>query len=210
MKNEKRRRRPRGRPKSEAKKQRIRSAAIELFVRHGYEGTSMDMVAGAADVSKQTLYSHFDGKDDLFAAAVEELCRTIGLPGDLDAETRPLRTVLTGIGRGFLTLLLSAEAVRLYRLVLGNAGAHPEVGRIFYETGPRTFIARLSALLEARAARGEIEIAEPRLAAAQLFSMLRGELHMRVALGVKARIPRRELERWVDDCVDVFLRGHGG
>lgn len=168
----------------------------------------MDKVAEAANVSKQTVYSHFEGKDDLFASAVQQLCDGMGLP-ELDEEQRPLRPLLSEIGLGFLTLLTSAEAIRLYRLVLGNASAHPEVGRMLYEAGPRTFIARLSALLEQRAAQGEIAIVEPTLAAAQFFSMMRGELHMRVALGVQARLRRKELEHYVDACVDLFLRGHG-
>lgn len=199
----------RGRPKSDAKRRQIHSAAIELFARHGYEGTSMDKVAEAARVSKQTVYSHFAGKDELFRAAVQQLCDAMGLPGDLDARGRPLRPLLTDLGRSFLALLTSPEAIQLYRLVLGSAGAHPEVGRMLYEAGPRTFIARLAALLEQRAGRGEIAIAEPELAAAQFFSMLRGELHMRVALGVQAALGRKELERYVDACVAVFLRGHG-
>jgi TetR/AcrR family transcriptional repressor of mexJK operon len=141
-------------------------------------------------------------------AAVQKLCQATGLPDDLDAERRPLRPLLRAIGLGFLTLLTSPESVRLYRLVVGNAGAHPEVGRIFYETGPRTFIPRLSALLERRDAEGEIAIAEPTLAAAQFFAMLRGELHLRLALGVQAKVGRKELERYVEACVDLFLRGY--
>lgn len=124
-------------------------------------------------------------------------------------RARPLGPLLTWIGRGFLQLPTSAEAVRLYRLVVGSAGAYPEVGRMRYEAGPRTFISRLSALLEQRALRGELVIAEPRLASAQLFSMLRGELHMRVALGVQSRVTRADLEHWVAACVEVFQGGYG-
>ena len=200
----------RGRPKSQAKKDQIHQAAIELFIRHGYEGTSMDNVAQAANVSKQTVYSHFDNKRELFNSAILKLCDAMGLPADLDVEQRPLETLLNEIGRRFLTLLVSDEAIRLYRLVVGQAGNHPEVGRTFYETGPRTFIGRLAALLEQRAARGEIEVPEPKIAAAQFFAMMRGELHMRVALGVQKRIDRKALELYVADCADVFIRGHGG
>lgn len=201
---------PRGRPKSEAKKAQIHRAAVELFIQHGYAGTSMDGVAQAANVSKQTVYSHFDSKDDLFTAAVLELCGAMGLPADLDFEERPLGVLLGEIGRRFLALLVSDEAIRLYRLVVGHAEKHPEVGRTFYETGPRTFIGLMAALLERRAARGEIEIEEAQIAAAQFFAMLRGELHMRMALGVQKRVTRPALDRYVDDCVRVFMRGHGG
>jgi len=38
----------------------------DLFVRHGFEKTSMDMIARACDLSKPTLYNYFQGKNDLF------------------------------------------------------------------------------------------------------------------------------------------------
>ena len=199
-----------GRPKSEAKKRQINRAAIELFIRHGYEGTTMDRVAETANVSKQTVYSHFESKEELFSAAVQQLCDAMGLPSDPDAEERPLPVLLAGIGRGFLRLLTSDEAVRLYRIVVGNATNHPDVARMFYETGPRTFIRRMAALLAQRAARGELAVHNPELAAAQFFSMMRGELHMRVALGMQARLKPKEIDNYVDDCVAVFLRGHSG
>ena len=170
----------------------------------------MDNVAQVANVSKQTVYSHFDNKKELFNSAILKLCDAMGLPADLDVEQRSLETLLNEIGCRFLAVLVSAEAINLYRLVVGQVGNHPEVGRTFYETGPRTFIGRLAALLEQRAARGEIDVLEPKIAAAQFFAMMRGELHMRFALGVQKRIDRKALERYVADCVDVFIRGHGG
>ena len=200
----------RGRPKSEAKRDQIHQAAIELFIQHGYEGTSMDNVAQAANVSKQTVYSHFDNKHELFNSAILKLCDAMGLPADLEMEERPLDALLNELGCRFLTFLVSDEAISLYRLVVGQAGNHPDIGRMFYETGPRTFILRLAALLQQRTARGEIDVLEPEIAAAQFFALMRGELHMRVALGVQKRVDRRGLERYVADCVNVFVRGHGG
>lgn len=43
-------------------------AAIEEFRQHGFNGTSMDRVAAAAEVSKRTVYNHFPSKEDLFEA----------------------------------------------------------------------------------------------------------------------------------------------
>jgi TetR/AcrR family transcriptional repressor of mexJK operon len=201
---------PRGRPKSEEKQRQIFEAAVELFTLHGYEGTSMDKVAEAASVSKQTVYSHFNNKRQLFNAAIEQLADTLGLGADLAHDERPIAEALTEIGNRFLALLVSPEAIRLYRLVVGSAAQHPELGKRLYETGPRTFIDRLAGLLEQRARAGELDVPEPRLAAAQFFSMMRGELHMRVALGVQHRITREELAHYVARCVETFVRGHGG
>src|SRR5689334_24207758 len=48
----------------------IREAAATLFLERGYQGTSMDDVAAAAQVSKQTIYTHFANKQQLFADLV--------------------------------------------------------------------------------------------------------------------------------------------
>ncbi len=60
----------RGRPRSEEKRRQIMSAAMELFTSNGFEGTSVDDIAAAARVSKQTVYSHFGCKETLLGLAV--------------------------------------------------------------------------------------------------------------------------------------------
>jgi len=54
------------RGKSDTKRQQILEAASEVFLANGFEGTRMDQVAEHSGVSKQTVYSHFGNKDDLF------------------------------------------------------------------------------------------------------------------------------------------------
>ena len=61
----------RGRPKDSGKREAILSAAVELFMSHGFAGTSMDNLAAAANVSKATLYSHFADKSTLYRAIIE-------------------------------------------------------------------------------------------------------------------------------------------
>ena len=55
-----------------ATRQRILDAALALFAEHGYERTSVRMIAEAADVAQGLLYSHFDGKQALLHAIFEE------------------------------------------------------------------------------------------------------------------------------------------
>jgi AcrR family transcriptional regulator len=49
----------------------IRSAAVDLFCARGFEGTTMDAVAEAADVSVRTVFRYFATKEDLVFANVE-------------------------------------------------------------------------------------------------------------------------------------------
>ena len=46
-------------------------AAFELFLEHGYDGTSMDAVARAAGVTKPVVYDCFPSKEDLFTALLQ-------------------------------------------------------------------------------------------------------------------------------------------
>src|SRR5690606_40902510 len=79
-----------GRPKDLAKGAAILEAAKRMFTLHGYERTSMDLIASEAGVSKLTVYSHFGDKDALFAAAVKSHCET-QLPDALFEDRKSTR-----------------------------------------------------------------------------------------------------------------------
>jgi AcrR family transcriptional regulator len=51
-----------------ATRQTILSAAYAVFTRNGFRGATMDDVAREARLARATLYTHFDGKTDLFRA----------------------------------------------------------------------------------------------------------------------------------------------
>jgi TetR/AcrR family transcriptional regulator len=52
-------------------------AAVELFGRQGYGGTSLDEVAATVGVRKQTLLYYFSNKAELFAAAAAEAAQAV-------------------------------------------------------------------------------------------------------------------------------------
>src|SRR3981081_2768870 len=63
------------------KRRAIMEAATDLFAARGYGAVSMDAIARAADVSKATLYAHFESKDALFATIVKAACEENIMPG---------------------------------------------------------------------------------------------------------------------------------
>jgi AcrR family transcriptional regulator len=54
--------------RTEATTTALVAAARELFVKDGYDATSLDAVAARASVTKGAVYHHFDGKRQLFEA----------------------------------------------------------------------------------------------------------------------------------------------
>jgi AcrR family transcriptional regulator len=77
------------RPSGEATRRRLLGEAIRLFGKGGYQGTSLDAVASAAGVRKQTLLYHFSSKEALLDACVVEAAHRVAaeLSTALEAET---------------------------------------------------------------------------------------------------------------------------
>jgi AcrR family transcriptional regulator len=77
----------------EARRRELLAEAIRLFGRQGYEGTSLDAVASAAGVRKQTLLYYFPSKEALLQACVQETSRRVAeaLAAALDQEASDSR-----------------------------------------------------------------------------------------------------------------------
>jgi AcrR family transcriptional regulator len=58
---------PQGRRRGRGARERILGASQQLFRDQGINGTGMDQLCAAAQVSKRTAYQHFTGKDELVA-----------------------------------------------------------------------------------------------------------------------------------------------
>jgi AcrR family transcriptional regulator len=59
------------RPKTSGRKE-LMAIAIDCFARYGYQGTTIDRIAGAAGVTKGALYYHFRDKEELLFEAVQD------------------------------------------------------------------------------------------------------------------------------------------
>lgn len=55
-----------------ARREQILDVAVRVFALNGFHSTSMNDVADAAGVTKPVLYQHFESKQDLYRALLEE------------------------------------------------------------------------------------------------------------------------------------------
>lgn len=56
---------------------RLVNTALELFTKHGVEGTSLQMIADAMGVTKAAVYYHFRTKDEITEAVAEPALRQL-------------------------------------------------------------------------------------------------------------------------------------
>src|SRR5215470_13809837 len=190
-----------------ARVRRILAAARSLFLNSGYGETSMDAIARRAAVSKATLYSHFDGKDALFAALIVSECRHLsGQIGRRALDEPDIRDALLRVAHDFNNLLCTGDGLTMYRIVVAEAPRFPELGRVFYDSGPTIMIDRIANLLRQATDRGLLKVRDPRIAAIQFISLIRGELHLTRVLGLKKA--SKQPADYIEASVDLFLAGY--
>lgn len=160
-----------GRPKSEAKRHAILEASAHLFMTRGFKDTSVDAVAANAGVSKQTVYSHFNGKNALLRACVEKKVEEYGLGAENLALDLPMQEALARFGRQFVDLLNDEDVICMYRLLISEATAHPDLTQVFFESGPKPTREAVARFL-AHHPQGGSRFEDPRHAAERFFALL--------------------------------------
>jgi TetR/AcrR family transcriptional repressor of mexJK operon len=192
------------------KRRAILNAATELFAARGYGAVSMDAIARAADVSKATLYAHFESKDRLFAtivhvACLENIMPADDLPSDGASGKARLEEVLRTIGGRILRFFLSDRSLAIHRLVIAESVRFPELGRAFYDNGPVAGRTRLATWM---ASRPDLDVPEPEVAAEQFLGLLRSGMYLRATLGLAPAPDNAAIEAVVTAAVGTFLRAY--
>jgi TetR/AcrR family transcriptional repressor of mexJK operon len=170
----------------------------------------MEAIARAADVSKATLYAHFESKDQLFATIVHVACLEHILPADdlpdggVVAEA-DVAQALRAIGGRILRFFLRDRSLAIHRLVIAESVRFPELGRAFYDNGPVAGRMRLAAWM---ATRPELAVPVPELAAEQFLGLLRSGLYLRATLGLTPPPDDAAIDVVVSGAVQTFLRAY--
>ncbi|MGO9975944.1 MAG: TetR/AcrR family transcriptional regulator [Solirubrobacteraceae bacterium] len=199
--------------RSARKRRAILESAATVFLSNGYLGTSMDEIAKLAGVSKQTVYKHFADKERLFSEIVTATVDEIADPNTDEVlnltVTGNLEHDLRDFARRQLRAVMQPRLLQLRRLVIGEAGRFPQLGQLFYERGPGRTIDALAALFERFAAHGDLEIGDPRLAAAHFnWLVMSIPLNQAMLLGQDEPATAAQLRRYADAGVHAFLAAY--
>ena len=144
----------RGRPKDAGKRKDIMDAARRLFLQHGFHGTSMDALAKEAGVSKATLYSHFEDKDALYRALINDKMADYKVDDFTDMLNWDVASDLQLIAKHMLDLIFDPEALDMLRMVIAEGRTGSGVAALFKEVGPQRLLSQISEYLERQKARG--------------------------------------------------------
>ncbi len=197
------------RVKTEEKRQAILAAAKDVFLAAGFEAASMAEIAKVAGGSKQTLYSYFPSKDELFVAVMLEYgLRMIQPAFQVLEDNTDLADGLKAFGRAFLTAISTPDVIAFRRVLVGE-GARSGMGPLFYQNGPLMGITRVAGFMERQMAQGRMRRVPAFTAAEQFIALCEsGPLRLHIQ-GVRGPITPDEIALAVDRAVDLFTCGYG-
>ena len=181
--------------------------ALDLFLEHGFERTSIDAITSAAGMAKRTVYLRYGDKETLFRAALERAIEEWILPLEaLQAvETDDLETTLLAIGRVLVANLMTPSGLRLFRITNAESGRMPEIGAFTYRHGTERTITYLAELFRRRLGASALSKDDARQAAiAFLFLVVSGPPTV-TAWGMK--LEANEIDRHTEYNVRLFLHG---
>jgi TetR/AcrR family transcriptional regulator, mexJK operon transcriptional repressor len=191
---------------------RLLDVATTLFMERGFDGTSIDAVAEAAGISKPTVYARYRDKRDLFAAVLRGRIRDWLAPLSVAAEAQAtdsdpqnIETTLHELSRHMLDQASMPECATLQRILAAQAVQFPELAKLAHEDGWLRGVRGVAILLRQFAARGEIRMDDPELAADLFLNLLLGH-SARLALHGIADDPE-SLQQRRRAVVELFLNG---
>jgi AcrR family transcriptional regulator len=190
-------------PPQRRKRAAILEGAKAVFLRDGFALTTMDDVAAASGVGKQTVYRHFGSKEALFLGLVQSMCtEALGRTEPLDDESdRSPEDELRSLGRLLVRSLIAPESLRLYRAIVAEAGRLPELGAMFYQHGPKLARGMVARILEKRF--GE-RIAATR--ASTFVTLILGDAYLEMTLGYAMPDFEARFEPQIEEAVQAALR----
>ena len=194
------------RSRGELRNGKLQRVAANLFLKHGYDGVSIDKIVDAAGGSKSTVYSEFGGKCGLFIRSIENLCREANEPlAQLDYAGLNVEQSLKKLGFHILKLITSPRSIELHRLAIAEAAHCPEVGEAWYEHGPKRTTAFVQEILERHKDEFRNTAIPLERIAVMLHDALTGDILYRRLAGVSRRESEVELRRTAKAIVDIAL-----
>jgi TetR/AcrR family transcriptional regulator of autoinduction and epiphytic fitness len=183
----------------------IHAAALEFRAR-GFDGTSMDQIAARACVSKRTVYNHFPSKEDLFREIVAQLAaRSEPTEGFSFEAAHSLEEQLTAIGGTIIDTISDDDFINLARVVLSRFLQTPDLAERTIGRGQKPFRAGLMKWIREAVRAGDLDVADPDVAARQFVALLNSSAFWPQVLAGRPPLSAPERDSVLQSTVSMFL-----
>jgi AcrR family transcriptional regulator len=193
----------------DARRELILDVAQGVFLEEGFANASMSVIAARLGGSKGTLYNYFKSKDDLFNAYVERRClwqdEIFALPTGRETPEETLRRIASA----YLKRVLTDFNLKNFRLISAEAERSPEIGRTFYDAGPRKGAERVAELLDGMQQDGHLDLDDPLDAAHQFLGLAQNRYFKARLCNAIPELTEKQIEDEAKLAAKTFLRAFG-
>ena len=188
----------------------ILAAAFDVLMEQGYAGASTLEIATRAKVSKRELYAEFGNKAGILEALIASTAARMQAPLAVAefADVPGFAKVLTAYGATALTELCHPAVIAINRLAAAEAGGSSDLGRILDNGGREPNRLALGRMLAKAQQAGLLGAGDPDRMGGEFFSLLFGDIPMRLMLGVIAAPDAREIQRRAEASTEALLKLH--
>ncbi|HLD95199.1 MAG TPA: TetR/AcrR family transcriptional regulator [Alphaproteobacteria bacterium] len=197
------------RKKTTEKREQIINVASKLFLKKGFDGISMDLIAKTVGGSKATLYSYFKKKEDIFIEVVLNFAQK--LKGDKSkalesSDDFPVK--LKNFALEHLNFMLSPKMVSVRRLVIVQGQS--AIGQAVYERGFKACWQTVEEIIIEAVKEGALKKdIHTWVATMHLKGLIEADLIEKSMLCSKFSITPHEISKAVEMGVNVFLTYYG-
>lgn len=190
---------------TQLKREAIINAAKEAFQTFGVEATSMNKIAQLAQVSKRTVYNHFESKETLIMYLLSDVWSTTMVQIDIEYNNETaLETQLCALLTAEVDALSTQSFIDLARVAMGHFLFQPQSLQEELSKMDQTPTA-LFRWLEAAIADKKLKIADIHYAYTQLHNMLKGSCFWPQLAQYSEILDIQQRQRLVKDSVKMFL-----
>jgi AcrR family transcriptional regulator len=187
------------------KSERLMTVATSYFAEHGFNGTTIDAIAQAADMGKQAVYTRFTDKERLFDAVVQRLKETAvfhDLPPD---DGRPLAEGLPARIAAIFADATKPYSMTVSKLALREGHRFPDVVPLLVEGTQQRFTRPLASYIAARQRAGDVREIDPLQAAGMCIDLILAEITLSVCTDTP--ISQARLDACIARIADFTLKG---
>jgi len=192
--------------KADERRQEIIRAAMEVFARNGFGGSTTREIAENAGISEAMIYNHFRNKEDLYTAIIDEkLQESEPLYYPLDAiRNRDDQRVFTTIVSNYLDR--HGEDTTFLRLLLFSALEGHELASMFVAGPVRKFFEFLADYIRERIDERAFKPVNPEITSRCLLGMVHYFVLLREILGDDTLNPIDPTAA-IETVVNIFCEG---
>lgn len=198
-----------GRPTLEdvpRRNEHLLEVATDNFIRLGFNATTLDRIAAEAGVAKRTIYARYPDKQALFFAVMRRLAEDRVFENQPREDELPLREGLRKRARVMMNRSLTDRHLAIARLFMVELAHFPELGKSLWKVVENEQGESMAEYFRSHQRKQNIRPVNIALLA-ELFLFSIFSFTNRVALHQRDKPTAEEVEAYIDNMVDVLLKG---